>query len=100
MATTHDNAHERHILLKRFGYLAVGVAALMLVPLVAMQLTEEVNWGVFDFVAACALLSGTGAAWLLLARRFRSGSHRAMLAAGLAFALLLIWAELAVGIFH
>jgi hypothetical protein len=40
-------------------------ALVLLVPLVAMQFTDEADWGVFDFVFAAVLLGGTG---LLVAR--------------------------------
>jgi hypothetical protein len=39
---------------------ALVTTAVLLVPLVAMQFTEEVNWSPFDFVFAAALLGGTG----------------------------------------
>jgi hypothetical protein len=39
---------------------AVATALILLVPLVAMQVTDEVDWGVADFVFAGALLGGTG----------------------------------------
>ena len=39
---------------------AVVTTVILLLPLVAMQFTDEVNWGVFDFVFAGALLGGTG----------------------------------------
>jgi len=39
---------------------ALATAFILLLPLVAMQVTEEVDWGVFDFVAAGALLGGGG----------------------------------------
>jgi hypothetical protein len=43
----------------------LATAFILLLPLGAMQFTDEVNWGVFDFVAAGILLGGSG---LLLTR--------------------------------
>jgi hypothetical protein len=40
--------------------IALGTAFILLLPLVAMQFTDEVDWGVADFVLAGALLGGTG----------------------------------------
>jgi hypothetical protein len=39
---------------------ALATAFILLLPLVAMQITDEVDWGVADFVFAGALLGGTG----------------------------------------
>jgi hypothetical protein len=47
---------------------ALATACILLVPLVAMQITDEVNWSLGDFVFAGALLGGTG---LLLERAVR-----------------------------
>jgi hypothetical protein len=53
--------------------IAIVTALILLVPLVAMQFTEEVNWGVADFVAAGALLWGAGLLLRQLATR-RAGN--------------------------
>jgi hypothetical protein len=39
---------------------ALVTTAVLLVPLVAMQFTEEVDWSLFDFAFAAVLLGGTG----------------------------------------
>lgn len=70
-----------------------------MVPLLAMQLTDEVNWDLADFVTIGVLLIGTGLLYELAARRLRNTRHRAVLAVALAAVLLLVWIELAVGIF-
>ncbi len=77
-----------------------GLAALiLLLPAVAMQFTSEVAWGPGDFLAAAALLGLTGLAIEGAVRLTASPLRRAMLAAGAIVALLVVWAELAVGIF-
>jgi hypothetical protein len=48
---------------------ALVTACILLVPLVAMQITDEVDWGLADFVAAGALLAGTGVLLELSARK-------------------------------
>lgn len=73
---------------------------LLLVPLLAMLFTDEMNWGIGDFLAAGALLAGAGMAYVVLARRTRSSAHRAFIAALVLVSLTWVWAELAVGIFH
>jgi hypothetical protein len=78
--------------------IAVVVGLLLLIPFVAMQFSDEVNWTFLDFVFAGALLFGTGLAYDLIARRAGSLAYR--IAAGLALLtmLLLVWINAAVGI--
>jgi hypothetical protein len=82
------------------GLLAALTAVLLLVPLVAMQFSGEVNWAPGDFVAAGMLFFGAGMAYVLATRRART--TRQMLVVGMLVlaVLALIWAELAVGLFH
>ena len=76
-----------------------GTALLLLVPLVAMQFTREVAWDIGDFVAAALLIAGTGMAYVLSARRLTTRRARLFAGTALAAALVVVWAELAVGIF-
>jgi hypothetical protein len=78
--------------------IVLAAAFILLLPLLAMQFTDEVAWDLFDFVVAGALLVGTGLTYELAARRMGNNAHRAAFGAALVTALL-IWAELAVGIF-
>jgi hypothetical protein len=66
---------------------------------VAMRFTGEVNWGPLDFVAAAALLAGTGSLYVLLTHKLRTAPQRRIVGGGLLLTLLLVWAELAVGVF-
>ena len=84
---------------KVFAWLALAVGALLTVPLIAMQLSTEVNWDLFDFIAAGILLFGTGALFIIIARRVPKTNARVVLGVVLAIALCYLWAELAVGIF-
>jgi peptidoglycan/LPS O-acetylase OafA/YrhL len=77
---------------------ALVTAAILLVPFVAMRFTNEVNWTIFDFIVAGILLGGTGLAYILLASRTRQANRRIAIGAVLLAALLLVWAELAVGL--
>lgn len=72
-------------------------ALLLLLPLVAMRFTDEVNWTAFDFLFAALLFGGVGLAFEFIARRSRSLSCR--LGAGLAVvtAFLTVWVNAAVG---
>ncbi|PWF39125.1 hypothetical protein C7C56_027220 [Massilia glaciei] len=75
------------------------VAAILLVPLVAMQFTSEVNWDIFDFAVMGILLLGTGTAFVVGARMFTATKARVILGIVLGLTLFLVWAELAVGVF-
>lgn len=83
---------------KKIGLVVLVTAAILLVPLIAMQLSGEVNWTAFDFVVAGVLLAGTGLAYVLSTMKMSSSRARLAIGAALAVALLLVWAELAVGI--
>jgi hypothetical protein len=78
--------------------IVLATALILLVPLVAMQFTDEVTWTRFDFAVAGALLIGTGLIYVMLARKVNTPRHRAVVGVSLAVALLLVWIELAVGI--
>lgn len=81
-----------------FGVIALVTGALLLLPLLAMQFTDQVRWGPSDFAVMAVLLMGGGAGWVLLARRL---ARRWRWLATVVVALLVawVWAELAVGVF-
>jgi hypothetical protein len=76
----------------------VVVALILLIPLVAMQFTSEVNWTLSDFVFAGVLLFGTGLTYELVARKAGGIAYRAAVGVALAAAFLLVWINGAVGI--
>ena len=84
---------------KRLIIIVLTVAFLLLIPLIAMQFTDEVNWTLSDFVVAGVLLLGTGLMCELAIRKINKIKNRVAICAALLVVLLLIWAELAVGIF-
>ena len=88
------------MLKKNLLRLALVTALILLIPLVAMQFTSEVNWGPGDFVVAAGLLGMTAIALELAARAGISRGAKLLAAGAILFALLVVWAELAVGLFH
>jgi hypothetical protein len=84
---------------KRLLLILTTIAIILLIPLVAMQFTKEVNWTAFDFAAAAALLLSTGLACELVLRKVKKPLYRLALCILLLFLLFIIWLELAVGIF-
>lgn len=78
---------------------AIATAAILLVPLVAMQFTDEVAWNGVDFAVAGILLAGTGCVYVVFTRNTSQVRHRILIGLALTVALLVVWMELAVGIF-
>lgn len=76
-----------------------AIAALLLLPALAMQFTREVAWGPGDFIVAAGLLGLTGIGIEYAARMPGSGLKRLAVAGAVVALLLVVWAELAVGIF-
>lgn len=71
----------------------------LLVPMLAMQVTDEVAWTGSDFIAATVLLVGAGSAFELLARSRLSQRVRAVAGIAIATVVALMWAHGAVGVF-
>jgi hypothetical protein len=82
-----------------FGWLALGTGLILLIPWLGMQFSSQVNWGREDFIIIGALLFGMGTLFILLARKVTKPMHRMLIGLAVAFAVLWLWAELAVGIF-
>lgn len=84
---------------KRLFIILLTAALILLIPLIAMQFTDEVNWTLADFIAAAVLLIGTGLMCELVLRKVNTTGLRFAICSALLILLILIWAELAVGIF-
>ena len=80
-------------------YIMIISIILLLIPFIAMQFTNEVNWTFFDFIVAGVLIGGTGFLCELVIHKVRKKTYRIAICAGLVLVLILIWVELAVGIF-
>lgn len=77
--------------------IVAGTVLILLVPLIAMQFTNQVAWGLADFAFAGALLIGASLIFELAKIKFNPKYHLAI-AILFVVALLLVWVELAVGI--
>ena len=76
-----------------------GVASLiLLLPLAAMQLTDEVRWDSADFIFAGVLMGAVGLTYELAVSRTRDRAYRSGVAVALAATFLLVWANGAVGL--
>ena len=84
---------------RRLIGILLAAALLLLIPLIAMQFTDEVNWTLFDFIVGGVLLFGTGILCELVMRVIKKMEYRVVFCVALLAALLLVWIELAVGVF-
>lgn len=84
---------------KRLFFIVLSVALLLLIPFIAMQFTNEVMWTLSDFIIAGVLLLGTGLMCELVIRKVTTPRHRIIFCTVILFGLVIIWLELAVGIF-
>jgi hypothetical protein len=84
---------------KRLILIVLISVVLLLIPLIAMKFTDEVNWTLFNFIIAGVLLIGTGLIFELVIRKTKQIKYRIAINVALLIFFLLIWAELAVGIF-
>jgi hypothetical protein len=84
---------------KRLTGILTTIAIILLIPMVAMQFSTGVDWSPFDFAIAGILLLCTGLACELVLRIVKKVSHRIIICGVILLALLLVWVELAVGIF-
>jgi hypothetical protein len=84
---------------KNISYIALATGFILLIPLIAMQFTSEVNWTLFDFVFAGTLIFTTGFLFEIVRKR-TAGNREYKIGAGLALsaAFLLIWINGAVGL--
>lgn len=84
---------------KRLIGIIIAIAILLTIPLIAMQFTKELNWTISDFAVAGLLLLSTGLVCELILRKVKPTKYRILLCAAILLVLLIIWIELAVGIF-
>ncbi len=79
--------------------IVIFVVALLFIPFIAMQFSDDVNWTLADFVIAGILLLVTGLICDFILRKVKKKENRTALIIAIIVLLLLVWAELAVGIF-
>lgn len=87
---------------RKFGQsilvVAVVTGLLLMVPLVAMQFTNDVVWSAGDFIVAGLLLFGIGVSYVVATRNAPNIIYRLAMGLGLGATLFFIWANLAVGL--
>jgi len=78
--------------------IALVTVFILLIPLVAMQVTDEVDWDLFDFAVAGALIFGAALTYELIAGKKSNTTYRAAVGFAVGTGLILVWVNLAVGI--
>lgn len=76
-----------------------SILFLLAIPFIAMQFTDEVQWSLLDFLIAGTLLAFAGGMIELTLRLVQKSALRWLILAGIVALLLLVWVELAVGVF-
>lgn len=84
---------------KRLLGILLIVPVLLSIPFIAMQFTSEVDWDGRDFLIMGILLLITGLGVELVLRKIKGFEKRLLFVGIVLFIFMLIWAELAVGIF-
>ena len=84
---------------KRHFIIFLVTLSILLIPFIAMQFSNEFNWGLLDFIVAGVLLLGAGFIVDFVIRKVPKINYRITIIVTLLILLFLIWAELAVGIF-
>ena len=92
--TLNDVLHRNSV----FGWIALATGAVLLIPLIAMQLTTQVKWDETDFIVMGSLVFGLASIFVLAARKAKR-KHRVLLGSIFIAVFFYVWAELAVGIF-
>ena len=72
---------------------------LLLIPLIGMTITDEINWSSFDFFTMGSLLILLGFGINLVISRVKNLKYRALYIGVVVIIFMLIWEELAVGLF-
>ena len=72
---------------------------LLLIPLIGMAITDEINWNLFDFIIMGSLLIFLSIGINFVSNRTKNLKNRDLYIGILVLIFTFIWAELAVGIF-
>ncbi len=84
---------------KRLIIILISFLLPLFIPLIAMQYTNEVDWNMADFIIAGILLFITGFGLEIILSRIKQTKYRIVFIFILFILFLVIWAEIAVGVF-
>lgn len=83
---------------KRSIIIITVIVVLLFVPLIAMQLTNEIDWKGHDFIVMAVLLSGAGLLTELAWRKLKNITQKTLACGLILIIFFAVWAELAVGL--
>jgi len=83
---------------KRIVTYILIVIAILSLPLIAMQFTNEVNWTLFDFFMASFLIITSLTLIEITLQNFKNKTFKITTVFVILFLFLLIWGDLSVGI--
>lgn len=84
---------------QRLIFIELGVLSLLIIPFLAMFLTDEVNWTSSDFLIASVILLILGLLIEIVLRNVAANKNRVFIITAIIIVFMLIWAQLAVGLF-
>jgi hypothetical protein len=84
---------------KRTTYLLIFGLIILLVPLIGIQLSSEINWGLLDFIVAGILIILLILVLELIFRKVQSNKKKLWLVILIGILFIMNWVKLAVGIF-
>jgi len=71
----------------------------LLIPLIAMQFSDDVHWSVADFIFAATFFIVAGLVFEFLVKKLKNKKQRIIAGVIAALFFAFLWAEFAVGIF-
>lgn len=84
----------------KYTKIATVVMCILCIPLIAMQFTNEVIWSRMDFLIAGGLLFIAASIGEFIRRKLSNFKYKYLVYLLLIMAFLLLWAEMAVGLFN
>jgi hypothetical protein len=85
---------------KKLLILILGIIGILLIPAIAMLFTNEVNWSIGDFAIMGMLLLTVALVTEFMLRKISTKKYRIAIIIVLIGLFLLLWTELAVGLFN
>lgn len=86
-------------MIRQFKFKFYHPLILLVFPLIGNLVSTAVNWSWFDFMVMGSLLLGLGLSTGFVLKKFKQSPNRLSYISAVIIVFLLIWAELAVGVF-